>query len=409
MKHRAAKTSSIPYFTLFIAVLLTAAAISACGKKEPPTITIVPGTEPPQTSAPATPPPGAPDNPAAATPDPTAPATPPATPPPSVTPVTPDPSLAPSAGTVGDYFPLTPDALYEYTSSDASVDQKTYVMFQNGARTQRRAFTGTVSSTEVLDSSGGKLTLIFSDPMYDFFTDLTDSKPTANAVILAEPLSVGNRWMLDPTTTCAITSVDQDVTVPAGTFKAVVVETRLQNGIVQTDYYAKGVGNVKSEYIQNGVLVSIELNRVVKDTPLMLPINVSNVGKDGKTVESGVQQLQFRTNGSFKDLIEAALKKPAAAGSTPMLPRDGKLRALSFDWKASTMTADFSPELEQAPFASDDAIQSNLQCIADTLGQFYRIDQVCITVGGKPFAQGGVRQEAQHYLKVARPAGVVAG
>jgi len=380
--------------------LAAAPAVSGCSGKPGGGNTAY--ITPPQDSTPAPPSPTPAPSPSPSSNTVVAPAptpTPPPDAPPSPTPPpdwTPDPNLPAGAGTIGDYFPLTPGTELDYSDTNASADQKYYILFQNGGRTQRRCATATVGTTEVLDNTGGKLTLVFSDPLYDYFADMTGVKPTVNAVILQEPLSVGNRWKLDDMTTCEITSVDKQVTVPAGTYNCVTVETRdYKNNITQTDYYARGVGNVESDYAVNGQPASIKLSKITKDTPLTLPVKYANVNKDDKTVDNGTVQIQFRTNGSFQNLIEGVMKKPVSANNTPMLPQNAKINSLTFDWAGAKMTADFSAELYQNALSGDAAVQSNLQCIADTLGNFYRIDKVYITVAGKSFSQGGVNLNGQ--------------
>lgn len=63
--------------------------------------------------------------------------------------------------------------------------------------------------------------------------------------------SVNDRW--------TVLSVDQSVTVPAGTFRTVVVQKVSSSSSVKTYYYARGVGKVKEEGSQVEELSSYEV------------------------------------------------------------------------------------------------------------------------------------------------------
>lgn len=68
---------------------------------------------------------------------------------------------------------------------------------------------------------------------------------------MPQTASVNDRW--------TILSVDQSVTVPAGTFRTVVVQKVSSSGSIKTYYYARGVGKVKEEGSQVEELSSYEV------------------------------------------------------------------------------------------------------------------------------------------------------
>lgn len=70
--------------------------------------------------------------------------------------------------------------------------------------------------------------------------------------VLAYPVEVGKSWSVDPFT-FTIESIDQTITVPAGTFKNVVEVKTTDKNVKEYNltYYAKGVGQILRESVDS--------------------------------------------------------------------------------------------------------------------------------------------------------------
>jgi len=159
---------------------------------------------------------------------------------------------------VGAYYPLAVGNQWEYEGIGNeyasytqkvvySKDDKYQVMVDNG---------GTVSANIYVLSDESLIRTYSEAEVYDD-KNILDEKENMNNIMIKAPIEIGTKWESQGDQ-CEITDINATVTVPAGTFENCIVikETYNETGAFTNYYYCKGVGLVKSEYIDGDFQVS---------------------------------------------------------------------------------------------------------------------------------------------------------
>jgi hypothetical protein len=304
-------------------------------------------------------------------------------------------------GTLAEYMPIRPNTLYRYAFAEGGPNEDLsftiYTTLVNGSRVQRRTDLSTGGlATEVLEYSDEALKLIYADPVFYFFEDITGAETNGEMILLQSPLREGATWEADLNSLSLIPYVAEPVETPYGNFDALVVATNFADGRIQKLYYAKGVGVVRMTYLQaDDTETVINLVAVEEDASLPVPYTLYAPGPEGLVADPRVFTLA--TNGDFPTLFEEALKKPAP-GCPPLLPQEAALRSISLDRVENLLAVDLS----QAP---DPALRQGL---ADTLGRFYDVARVGILANGQPLEQMLVTREVAVDLYAPTETGEVA-
>jgi|GEM_PF-3909838 len=184
---------------------------------------------------------------------------------------------------ISDFVPFTPNAarhfiggvtvpgtqsvtelyvIYMYDYVRENVSQRRVVSFVGGEENIMVEFNAVVDDRYMNISAFGSL------------FDRSDRTGEMNvqayqAVILQEPMLVGNSWTRFQSTwlteRAVITSMDTEVTVPFGTFAAMVVEITGSDGSATREFYVAGIGLVRTETVMpNGTRQILELAEIVE-------------------------------------------------------------------------------------------------------------------------------------------------
>jgi len=279
---------------------------------------------------------------------------------------------------MSDYFPILTNTNYHYESpAGADFTQDIYVTYTNGNIIQRRAASAKVPTTEVLQIQNGEVHLIYGDPNYYFYENITTAEPIMDMLLLKEPFEQGQKWTQDASGQCEITAMDVPVTTPSGDYTAMEVTTKFSDGRQQEEYYAKGVGLVKTAYTTNdGQNIEISLTSIDKNAVLTVP---ADFYYPDPTQDSGFSKeerdININTNCDLVKLFNGQMKTAGAAGYV-WLPGSTVINSIEVDRGNDTIILDLSDN-------EGVSTQDGLQAIANTLGQFYGVSKV------RPTANGG--------------------
>ena len=163
--------------------------------------------------------------------------------------------------TVETYYPLAVGNQWEYEGVGNeyatytqkvvySKDNKYQIMIDNG---------GTISANIYVINDESLIRTYSEAEVYDE-KNVLDEESNMEDIIIKLPLKVGTKWESQGNQ-CEITDIDATVTVPAGTFENCIIIKKIykESGASSNFYYCKGVGLVKSEYIDDDSEVSSSL------------------------------------------------------------------------------------------------------------------------------------------------------
>lgn len=160
-----------------------------------------------------------------------------------------------------DYYPVTVGSSWEYEGSGneyATFTRK--VLFTKGNLAQTSEDNGGTVATRIIDSNASAVKIVYFEGESYNPSNLLETNFTANAnsVLLMAPIQVGTTWTED-TNTKTIMAIDAVVDTPAGQFDNCVKVKIANPNDTSYEYYKKGVGMVKREFISGDTTVTSTL------------------------------------------------------------------------------------------------------------------------------------------------------
>ena len=226
----------------------------------------------------------------------------------------------------------------------------------------------------------------------------------APEVLLKEPLSVGNSWTLADASVRSITALDKAVTVPTGSLVALEVTTLHPDGSVSRDYYAEGLGLVKSVFEAGGSSVSSSLEKVEKGVADTRLVRFFFPDLEEDLLYWKEVSVSFRTNeisrvvlaGAYRSAYDEGMRAegigpvfgPGAGVNFLYLGRDGRV-CLDLDEL-------FLREMNAGAYYES----MILQALVNTFGSYYGSGRVVLTIDGGPYASGHIALDEGEALRV---------
>jgi hypothetical protein len=159
----------------------------------------------------------------------------------------------------GDYFPLTLNSYWKYLGEGnefASFSRNVIYVKDNLAQVEETNPGTTIGQVfETTDTMVRRV--YFAGEQYER-TNLLGEKPNDDLVILKAPIKVGTSWMTKGGQR-TIVAIDAVVKAPAGEFKNCLKVKIAAPDARLYEYYCKGVGLVKREFIAGGSTVTSTL------------------------------------------------------------------------------------------------------------------------------------------------------
>lgn len=163
-----------------------------------------------------------------------------------------------------DYFPLTVGSAWYYQGEGneyASFSRK--VVFAEGSRAQIREDTGGTVAASVFETTEEAVTRIYFQGEAYEDKNLLGVQPNDSTVLLKKPLAVGTSWLPPKGGKREIVDLNAAVTVPAGSFEKLVKVKISDENSTMYEYYGRGVGLVKREFISGETRVTSSLESYV--------------------------------------------------------------------------------------------------------------------------------------------------
>ncbi len=302
---------------------------------------------------------------------------------------------------VADYFPFTENVHYKYNGiGNEYAEFETYVDYiKDGVMQIRTLNPGTVSIT-VYTIEDGALKQVYNEGETYYRYDYTASRGTEE-ILIQEPIEVGTSWTLSDGSTRSITAVDASVEVPYGTYKALEVTTVGKDSTLK-QYYAKGVGPIKREFVSNedtSSTISSDLATVEKDVPYKQTVRFYYPDFNNDRLVYVEKQIQLNTNDNvINDFEEQLQKAPENSGLTPVMSENTSILGINYDKDTAVVTVDFSKQFISDMNAGSSLEAMLLDSVADTFGNYFQTDKVAITIEGEAYESGHMYFEKGEYM-----------
>jgi len=294
-----------------------------------------------------------------------------------------------STSKIEDYYPFKKDVKYmyagignEYATYTVNVD------YLSGNLQQIRTDNGGSEVVKVLQIKDGELRIIMSKGEVYYrenFTSKVNDKPE---ILLKEPLTKGNTWTLLDGSIRTITNLKVDITTPLDSYECIEVSTVKKNNTIK-EYYAANIGLVKTISTSNGVEVSSSLSKIIENTPLLQNVKFYYPnGNDGINYITD-KKLRFNTNDITKEVFRKSFMQAPNESLGGLISANTKIKSLYLN-SDNMVYIDFSKEFRQKMNAGSGYESQILQCITNTLGDYYMVKKVYITVEGEPYSSSHI-------------------
>jgi hypothetical protein len=263
---------------------------------------------------------------------------------------------------------------------------------------QRRIDNGGTVIAQVVQLKDGKLTMVlFRGETYyrENFLDLSDD---TEEILLMEPLEEGTVWMLEDGRERTITSIDTEVTTPLGSYVAIEVVTTGTFGTT-SDYYAEGIGLVKTVFTSEGTEVSSSLKAMETDATRTELMQFYFPNLDMGKIFIKNKEVFFQTNDSTSQVLEEAYKAAIVSNVGEVFTTNTKINSLFLN-SDNKVEIDLNSAFLTEMNAGAEYESMILQSLANTFGQYYGVEEVILTIDGKPYASGHIEMQEGESIKV---------
>ncbi|PRR78104.1 Sporulation and spore germination [Clostridium liquoris] len=301
---------------------------------------------------------------------------------------------------VKDYYPFKENIKMKYKGTGNEFAEKTvYTDYIKGDRIQLRIVNPGTTSAQILENKDGELRLITSKGEFYYRDDITDSKNDKYEILLKEPLAKGTSWTLANGSKRYISDVDKEIETPAGKFKALEVTTESAESKT-LDYYVLNMGLVKTVFKSKDAEVITTLENVEENAPVHQTVKFYYPDYVEDKIIFVKRQLDFKTNDDLKNLLENNFKEVPNKDISHIFSKNVKINKVYLDDKSNTVKIDISDNFVKEMNAGGGLESAILKCITNTLGDYYNVDKVSITLNGKPYASGHIILNENETLKV---------
>jgi spore germination protein GerM len=289
---------------------------------------------------------------------------------------------------IKDYYPFKENIKYEYEGKGneyAAYD--VWIDYIKDNRMQFRKNNGGTEAANVVEYKDGELKLFFLKGDAYYREDFTSKPSNWDEILLKEPLVKGTTWNLSDGRKRYISNISAEVSVPAGKFTALEVTTEGKDYKV-FDYYALNIGLIKTLYRAEGMEVVSSLKSMKPNSSLVQNIKFYYPNINDDKIYFVERPLSFKTNDITRLSFEKYFKESPNSSLGKLLGPNAKLKSLYLN--NDVVYADFSKELVTEMNAGSGYEAMILQSITNTLGNYYGVSKVYITIENEPYESGHI-------------------
>lgn len=292
------------------------------------------------------------------------------------------------------WFPKLENTFLEYEGE--GIEYASFTRYPQFIHENTLQMVETTTGTHVVtvyEYTDDEIREIFVRPETYFRDDIMDtglsSQNDQHEIILQLPIEVGNTWESPTGSTLEITDVDFEIETEFGTFEAIEV-TRFMDDSEVVYYYADGIGLV--EQISNPGDDEIEIRSTLisffEDQPEEIPLTVFTLDDQAMGIDAVNHTIELYTNDPIRFELTEILRAEAPENETAALITESVEINSMFLGDDNIAHIDFSVELTEDMQAGAGIEGMILQAIANTIGGYYNVEEVLLTVDGEPYSSG---------------------
>lgn len=292
---------------------------------------------------------------------------------------------------ISDFYPFKENIRMKYEGiGNEYAEQDVYVDFIKNNRIQLRVINPGTTACQIIENKNGELRFIKSVGEFYYRDNLIDVKNNKYEILIKEPIKAGTTWNLPDGTKRYISKLDADITVPYGKFKALEITIEEKDAKVYT-YYVKNLGLVKTLYKFNNGTIETNLSKVENNVSVAQTIKFYYPDFANNRLVFVKNKINLKTNDEIKNVMEKQFKSPPTSSISKIMSSSAKINSLYLNTAENKVYVDFSNEFISKMNAGSAQELLILQSVTNTLGDYYNVDKVYISIDGKPYTSGHIQ------------------
>lgn len=308
-----------------------------------------------------------------------------------------------SIAAAADYFAFKKDVRLSYKGTGSeSASYEAYVDYIKDSTVQLRQVNAGSTAVFVYKLEGGAIKKVFmrGETYFGFdFTGLSNE----DEILIKEPIQTGTSWKLKDGSTRSITAVEKEIETASGKYETMEVTTEKKDS-TQKDYYSKDIGLIKTEVAmkEGGSPVTSELEKTEIGIPYKSTARFFFPDYQNNKAVYEDREIKTYTNEDAVSMLQDNMKTvPAGSGLLTSIPDDAKIQKITLDDDKGIVTADFSSGLIKNMNADETLEALMIRSITATVGRYYQMQKVVITVEGKLYESGHIVLKPGDYFTVS--------
>jgi len=302
--------------------------------------------------------------------------------------------------TIEDYFPFKENTIMEYEGvGNEFAEQKAFFEFIEGNKAQLKIFNPGTVAIKILEYSNGELKETYTEGEFYHIENMLNKAKETNNVLIKEPLKPGTSWTTADGYRRAITAINMDLELPYKNLKVLEVTTELGDGIKTMDYYAKDIGHVATIYKDGDFEVKTLLDEIENSPYETKMVFYYPHYEDFETLYLN-KDIPISTNASIEKILGDNFKNPGTDKLIGTISKNTKINSLKLERGNGIVRVDFSKEFLEDMNAGSGLEYEILRSITNTLGDYYRVEKVYISIESKPYASGHFELQEDEYFEV---------
>lgn len=225
----------------------------------------------------------------------------------------------------------------------------------------------------------------------DFVDTGLESEQGNFQIILQKPLELGHSWESPDGSTSEITDVSVNKDLPFGSIEAIEVTRQYENNSETIDYYGKDIGLIEQIFKSDDdtITVTSTLSTQAADTPEAFPITVYSIDDQALGLDKSTVTMELETNEPARLAMAEILKGQTPDTEESQILKESTEINFMYLRQDGVVHVDFSTDLS-AMNAGSGIEAMTLQGIVNTIGDYYHVDEVLLTLDNEPYESGHI-------------------
>ncbi len=293
-----------------------------------------------------------------------------------------------------DYYPFKENVRLHYDGEGMEfVEERVHFDYIQENRAQIRRESAGTTLLEVIHHEDGKVYSVLSEgesyQKESFYDEETLGLENAE-ILIHEPIEVGTEWEIPDGARREITEVGMEMSTPAGDFEVIEITTTGED-YTSIIYYGEGIGKVRTETAAEETDVFSELVEVEEGYEFTDEIAFYYPDFNEDRLVYIEEEITFATNDAVEDVFQEYFRRSPKENSddyVPLMSDNTEVNYVRMGREEFVGQIDFSEEFITEMNAGTTLESMILSSVARTVGDYFRVEEVQITIDGENYASG---------------------